>query len=90
MQARELSGPGQSRIYIDFFHACRNDPDADADSIRGSCGKTRLPRMLRTSNEAGAGRRAALQPAFLTGFCSEAAQTGMDTRRATGGRRRRT
>ena len=26
-----------------------------------------------------------LEPAFLTGFCSEAAQTGVDTRRATEG-----
>ena len=32
----------------------------------------------------------ARQPAFLTRFRSEAAQTGMDTRRATGGFRRRT
>ena len=31
-----------------------------------------------------------IYPAFLTRFSSEAVQTGMDTRRATGGRRRRT
>jgi hypothetical protein len=43
MQALELSGPGQSRIEIDRKHACKNDPDTDADFSRARRCKKSLP-----------------------------------------------
>jgi hypothetical protein len=58
MQALELSGPGQSRVKIDRKHACRHDPDTDADFVRGCC-KAQPPRVQETGMKwaPAAGRR---------------------------------